>query len=91
MEIQLIDYPLNWSTNRLLVTSELGVWTQPKVQSFYTDKASLGELFALKIYRPLSDQWVVFLGGKIKSAGWVAGDISLDQILTASIGVAMTR
>ncbi|MAE18895.1 hypothetical protein CMK12_08210 [Candidatus Poribacteria bacterium] len=91
LEIQLIDYPLNWSNNRLLVTSELGVWTQPKAQSFYTDRASLGGLFALKIYRLLSDRWAVFLGGKIKSVGWVAGDISLDQSLTANIGLAMTR
>ena len=45
----------------------------------------------MKIYRPLSDQWAVFLDGKIKSAGWVAGDASLDRSLTDSIGLAMTK
>ena len=31
------------------------------------------------------------LGGKIKSAGWVAGDASLDRSLSASIRLAMTK
>ena len=91
LEIQLIDYPLNWNKNRFLVTSGLGVWTQLKEQNFYTNQAVLDGLFGLTIYQPLSDQWFVFFGGKIKSAGWVAGNVSLDKSITACIGLAMTK
>ena len=91
LEIQLIDYPLNWNKNRFLVTSGLGVWTQLKEQNFYTNQAVLGGLFGLTIYQPLSDQWFVFFGGKIKSTGWVAGNVSLDKSITACIGLAMTK
>ena len=48
---QLIDYPLNWNKNRFLATSELGVWTQPKEQNFYTNQAVLGGLFGLTVYQ----------------------------------------
>ena len=65
--------PLNWNKNRFLVTSGLGVWTQLKEQNFYTNQAVLDGLFGLTIYQPLSDQWFVFFGGKIKSTGWVVG------------------
>ena len=91
LEIQLIDYPRNWNKNRFLVTSELGVWTQPKEQNFYTNQAVLGGLFGLMVYQPLSDRWSVFFGGKIKSAGWVAGNVSLDKSITTCIGLAMTK
>jgi hypothetical protein len=83
--------PLNWNKNRFLVTSGLGVWTQLKEQNFYINQAVLDGLFGLTIYQPLSDQWFVFFGGKIKSTGWVAGNVSLDKSITACIGLAMTK
>lgn len=87
LEAELIDHPLALGGQDVLLGSRLLLWLQPKDQAFRTQSATPGGMASMRAGLPLSRYVQPYLELQGKTAGWVAGEVSLDASATARIGV----
>jgi hypothetical protein len=86
LDAELIDLPVELRRQGLLVSPRLALWMQPAGQGFRTREGKPGALAALRVVRPGSSRWGTFLEVEAKTAGWVAGNVSLDPNLSVRLG-----
>jgi hypothetical protein len=86
LDAELIDLPVELRRQGLLVSPRLALWMQPAGQGFRTRESKPGALAALRVVRPGSNRWGTFLEVEAKTAGWVAGNVSLDPNLSVRLG-----
>jgi len=80
---------LDWALSRkVFVSTDVTVWGQPRDQGFRTTDVQWGVASLVRLeYRPTSN-FGTWLETSSKTAGWVAGEPSLDDDTRTRIGVA---
>jgi hypothetical protein len=89
VDMEMINYPYRIFGKEIAVTPRLSVWSQPKDQNFRTSKSELGGLVSLKTSAPLKKGWSTYLELEGKTKGWVAGNVYLDDAVSARTGVTL--
>ena len=86
VEAEVLDYPVTVRGNRLTVSPRVALWVQPEGQRFRAAQGSAGGLAALKVHRPLAGRFGTYAELEGKTAGWVAGNPSLDAGVSLRVG-----
>jgi hypothetical protein len=84
VEGAIIDKP--YLDDRLLLSGRSLIWTQPKNQSFTTDKASLGGMVSIRSSYKIG-HWLPYLEIEGKTNGWVMGNVFLEDNISLRCGV----
>jgi len=85
LEAMLIDYPV---TPKVLVTTRLMAWSQPKNQEFQTSEGQAGGLVSATVnYR--AGVFFPYTTLTYKTKGWVAGNVFLDNKFDVKLGVGV--
>ena len=87
---ELVDYPVLFLGQRLLISPRAAVWLQPDHQRFDSDAAKPGGLIALRVHRRGSGRLSGYVDVEAKSAGWVAGRVYLRRNVSVRVGVSVT-
>lgn len=85
--LTLYDYPLTVMHQAMRFTPGISLWLQPEQQEFETHHAQLGGLISGKLSYPWSSDLSAYLELEAKSAGWVAGNVYLDNNVSTRIGL----
>jgi hypothetical protein len=86
LEAQLLDYPVS---TKLLLTTRVIAWTQPKGQAFETSQAEWGGLLAATVHYQAGHLWFPYASVGYKTNGWVASNAFLNRQWDAKIGVSV--
>ena len=86
MEVQLLDAPVTIAGRALEVSPRVGLWLQPRDQSFRTTSAQAGGLVSVRIRPVTSARIGTFVEVEGKTAGWVAGNVDLERNVSVRIG-----
>lgn len=73
----------------LPISARVALWQQPRNGAFRTTQADNGGLAAVKIAYPFTRQWQGYIEVEAKTAGWVAGNVYLDDNVSARLGVTL--
>lgn len=86
LEGAIIDKP--FFSNRLLLSGRSMLWTQPKNQSFFTNKAGLGAMLCIRGSYAMG-HWFPYLEIEGKTDGWVMGNVFLEKNITLNMGISL--
>ncbi|MDR2659825.1 MAG: hypothetical protein LBC27_07560, partial [Spirochaetaceae bacterium] len=89
IEGEIIDYPVKFAGLNLLFSPRVMIGMQPKDQCFMTDTPELFGLLGLRTDISVSKNFYIFCDLTAKTAGWAAGNDSLDKNISIAIGVSM--
>ena len=90
IEIRWLDRPLLVSTTQISWSPRIHFWRQPRDGNFNTEKSRIGGLIALQVLLPIAENWQTYIEIESKTAGWVAGNIDLDNQNALRIGLTYT-
>ncbi len=89
LEFEVVRLPVQVTNGlKTFLTSSIALWLQPKNQLFYTTDASPGGMFSLKSSTPIHEDFELFIQGAVKTEGWVAGVVQLDEAIMASADIS---
>jgi hypothetical protein len=86
VDMEIINYPCRILGKDVAVTPRFSVWLQPEGQNFRTSKSEQGGLVSVKTSTPLKNGWSTYLELEGKTKGWVAGNVYLDDNVSARTG-----
>jgi hypothetical protein len=87
VEGQLLDKEVYVGATPILLTPSIHLWAQPKDQAFRTSDMQLGAKAELSASTMLGKVWQPYITVSAKTAGWVAGDVYLDNNVSARVGI----
>jgi hypothetical protein len=87
VEAQLLDKQVYVGATPILLTPSIHFWAQPKDQAFRTSDMQLGAKVELSASTMLSKVWQPYITVSAKTTGWVAGDVYLDNNVSARVGI----
>ena len=90
LEAELIDYPVTLGARRLELSPRVALWLQPEDQLFRSRGAEPGGLVAVRVRYPTARRFGVFADVEGKTAGWVAGNVSLGANVALRLGASVT-
>jgi hypothetical protein len=86
VDVQLVEVPLSNGKNPILFTPHLGLWAQPRGLKADSAAWDWGAMGALNFEFPIEDNLWVWVEGRTKTLGWMAGaDVAPD--LTVRTGL----
>jgi hypothetical protein len=85
LRVELVRYPLGFLDATL--SPRVSAWLQPKDQRFFADSASPGGAVELRLNLPLHGSIDVYAEASAKSAGWMVGDVFLEESLNLRTGI----
>ncbi len=86
VDMELVNYPYRFFGREVAVTPRLSVWSQPEDQNFRTSQSDIGGLVSVKTSLPLKKGWSTYFELEGKTKGWVAGNVYLDDNISARTG-----
>lgn len=88
IDMQLVDYPLNFENKKIFLSYRASLWKQPKNLKFKTSDGEIGGLIGINTKYYVSDKWAVNLNIEGKTAGWVPSNVYLEKNLSSSLGIS---
>ena len=85
--VSVFDYPVQIMHHNLLFTPSISIWLQPEGQAFATSRSRLGGFISGKLTVPWTQTSKAYVELEAKSAGWVAGNVYLDNNVSTRIGM----
>ena len=82
LDVEIVRYPLN----KAFISGAVGMWLQPKDQSFFTKSGTPGGMLKFKVDAPISEAFELSVEADAKSNGWVAGIVSLKPAFQVRTG-----
>lgn len=89
LELGLYRYRFPLANRPVRATMRAAAWLQPRGQEFYTEAAAPGGLVAVKLGFPANRHMEMFVEVEAKTAGWVAGNVYLDENVSTRVGVTL--
>ena len=85
LSLEVLRYPLHWLDASL--TPRVRLWLQPHAQRFFADSATPGAALELRLDVPLSSAFELYAEAVAKTAGWVPGNVFLDESVNLRFGL----
>jgi hypothetical protein len=89
LEVQLLDAPVAVAGMTFNVSPRVAFWLQPRDQGFRTTSMQAGGLVSVRVRPVTSARIGTFVELEGKTAGWVAGNVHLEQNVSVRIGASV--
>jgi hypothetical protein len=71
----------------MFLSPAVRLWLQPEAQRFSAQRAALGGQARLRLGAPVASPIEWYVEASAKTAGWVEGDVFLDENIDGLIGL----
>lgn len=86
VEGTLVDFPVDVAGREMEVSPRVALWLQPEDQAFRTTRSARGALASVRVRPMASAAFGPYVEVEAKTAGWVAGSVTLDAGVSFRFG-----